>query len=430
MIQSPFIDILPVNGVPPLHGPIKLDGDKAANFDAMLTDARAEKSGGDTLPSVISDVPSEPAENDASGLAAFLADLGQKSRAKTVQPNQTAVPLADVETALNSPTADDPLAAQDLPLATVTGTASDLPEVGEFPLPDAKLVASETTPAPGVDDQAAAGSDPALQGPKPADAALAVHLAGTLQTKPTIPAERPASAAIETMENSSEPKAAATPIDARGSQAVHTPVPKSMPSEMVKETTQPPVTVPNGADPEAPTQLAPADKPVVAAQVGPMALAAESARDAASQQLPQPMPAGRPEWPETFVRSVQMMPVQDGETLTIALTPERLGAVQVRMEMVDGVATVNIVTETPEAAKLFVEHQQRLAETFARNGIEMSSQSVSTSSDGGNARRDTGQGAQPHDFSEDAPRAGAEDNLNDSVLADMVRRRGLVDLTA
>lgn len=423
-----------------------MDGVKVANFDAMLTDARAATIGDSAtaspsaVPPVVADIASESKTDDASGLAVLLTDLGAESHIKICRVESLAAPVSNGEAEPETPLGDAAPAPQEPASPDITQIQLDPSPVRSVPLPDPELVAPETTPAPGVDDRAAAGSDPALQGPKPADIALAVQFAAAPETKPTLPANEPDPAATATPEDMAvEPKAAAASADARASQPMHIPAPKSMPPDVVKpelakETAQASVASPNAADTDGTTQAVLADKPAVtaqiAAQTGPLTTAPESVREAASQPLPQPVSTARPEWPETFVRSVQVMPMQEGETLTIALTPERLGGVQVRMEMVDGVATVNIVTETPEAAKLFVEHQQRLAETFARNGIEMGNQNVTTTADGGNARRDTGQGQQPHEFAEDAPHQGSEDNLNDSALADMVRRRGLVDLTA
>lgn len=85
------------------------------------------------------------------------------------------------------------------------------------------------------------------------------------------------------------------------------------------------------------------------------------------------------EWPAGFVQSVGAMVGANGETMTLTLTPERLGTLQIRLAVQDGVTNVHIVTDTPEAARLFNEAQGRLGELMARAGIEMGSISSSTS---------------------------------------------------
>lgn len=67
-----------------------------------------------------------------------------------------------------------------------------------------------------------------------------------------------------------------------------------------------------------------------------------------------------------------------GEALEIRLDPEALGQVNIRLEMRDGAAHVAIVTQTPEAARLFTDNQQRLAEALARAGLDLGSHSAGT----------------------------------------------------
>lgn len=78
-----------------------------------------------------------------------------------------------------------------------------------------------------------------------------------------------------------------------------------------------------------------------------------------------------------------------GEALEIRLDPEALGQVNIRLEMRDGAAHVAIVTQTPEAARLFTDNQQRLAEALARAGLDLGSHSAGTG-DGRGTGRETG----------------------------------------
>jgi flagellar hook-length control protein FliK len=98
------------------------------------------------------------------------------------------------------------------------------------------------------------------------------------------------------------------------------------------------------------------------------------------------------QWAETLVEEVTRHAAGPGtERLTLTLTPERLGTLQIRLEMQDGLTHVHIVTETPEAARALAEGQQRLAEALTRAGLEPGSQSAQS----GGTGRDPGHSGQP-----------------------------------
>jgi flagellar hook-length control protein FliK len=101
-----------------------------------------------------------------------------------------------------------------------------------------------------------------------------------------------------------------------------------------------------------------------------------------------PLDMSQPDWAEKLVEDVSLQPMGRGDTLTLTLTPERLGTMQVRLEMQDGQTHVHFITETPEAARLLTEAQSRLADLMSRAGVDLGSQSAST-----------GQGSQQNDRS-------------------------------
>lgn len=108
---------------------------------------------------------------------------------------------------------------------------------------------------------------------------------------------------------------------------------------------------------------------------------------AATSTPPQPpLPMTDKVWPESFVQSVTRAMAGGQETLSITLTPERLGHVHLRVEVVDGVANLAIVTETPEASRLFVDQQHRLADLMKSAGLELGQQSVNTGAGEGGAK--------------------------------------------
>ncbi|WP_454267969.1 flagellar hook-length control protein FliK [Roseovarius sp. MBR-51] len=93
---------------------------------------------------------------------------------------------------------------------------------------------------------------------------------------------------------------------------------------------------------------------------------------------PQPLDFSAPTWPEQMVQDIRQSTATNTDSLTLTLTPERLGTLQIRLEMQDGQTHVHIVTETPEAARAIAEAQPKLAEAMARAGLEMGNQSTGT----------------------------------------------------
>ena len=129
------------------------------------------------------------------------------------------------------------------------------------------------------------------------------------------------------------------------------------------------------------------DVSVAAAAVAP-AQSTQPGSAPAQGQIQTPLDMSQPDWAEKLVEEVSLQPMGRGDTLTLTLTPERLGPMQVRLEMQDGQTHVHFITETPEAARLLTEAQSRLADLMSRAGVDLGSHSAST-----------GQGSQQNDRS-------------------------------
>jgi flagellar hook-length control protein FliK len=117
------------------------------------------------------------------------------------------------------------------------------------------------------------------------------------------------------------------------------------------------------------------------------------------------------QWAETLVEDITRHAAAPAtDRLTLTLSPERLGTLQIRLDMQDGLTHVHIVTESPEAARAMAEGQHRLAEALSRAGLELGSQSTQS----GGSGRDPGQSGQP------APdnRAGPEPQPDDRAITD------------
>ena len=129
-------------------------------------------------------------------------------------------------------------------------------------------------------------------------------------------------------------------------------------------------------------------------------------------------------WMEDLTNQIEASFTENGGDIDIALTPETLGGLRIRMEVRDGVAQVTIVTDTSEAAKLFNQNEQRLSEMMSKNGLTLSSQDASTGQ-----RRDgnggQGQGQNGHGFAN-----GQSGDSNDAPARPVKLSSSLVNLIA
>jgi flagellar hook-length control protein FliK len=152
----------------------------------------------------------------------------------------------------------------------------------------------------------------------------------------------------------------------------------------------------------------------------PITLSILQAPGTPGQTAPQPgafsgpmLATGQQDWPRdlaaTLAETATLRRLGAGEMLEIRLDPETLGPVTVRLDLRDGTANVSIVTQTPEAARLFTDTQHRLADAMARAGLELGSHSAGTGDGrGGQSPQDArGQpgpgGPAPHDAPTDTP---------------------------
>ncbi|MEL6915447.1 MAG: flagellar hook-length control protein FliK [Pseudomonadota bacterium] len=95
--------------------------------------------------------------------------------------------------------------------------------------------------------------------------------------------------------------------------------------------------------------------------------------------------------------------LHDGETLTLALTPERLGTLQVRIAFENGQAQVIIIAQSQEAVAALQQAETRLEEAFQRVGLELGHHGAHHAHDDGAPGRDQSNG--PHDGQSSGPGA-------------------------
>lgn len=104
-----------------------------------------------------------------------------------------------------------------------------------------------------------------------------------------------------------------------------------------------------------------------------------------------PIQTGRPGWEAALADRIAAELSSDGKEIELDLAPETLGHLKIKLEVVDGLAQVRIVTETPEAARLFQQAEHRLSESLSRAGLSLGGQDT-MSRDAQTGQGQSGQG--------------------------------------
>lgn len=111
---------------------------------------------------------------------------------------------------------------------------------------------------------------------------------------------------------------------------------------------------------------------------------------AAPQRVPDtaPLDTTQSGWEAALTERITTRATELGQEIEITLTPDNLGTVRIKLDLSDKAATVQIVTDTPQAAQLFQQSEARLAEALNRAGLSLTSHDASSRDAGG---RDGGQ---------------------------------------
>ena len=273
----------------------------------------------------------------------------------------------------------DLLGATDSPDATLPATQDPLPAPEDAP--------GDTTPTDAAEPSVT--TDPALPPPAPVLSALV----------PTEPV-----AAHSATEPPPQPKGDGLGIDPAAKPAATTGAAKPMPAPATPEPVPP--TQPDIAAKAAEATLPPVEAAAPAPEAPrPVAVTVSQAPAAQTGQTPAASPAlpilqtQRPDWPldlaERLIEGASLRSLGTGGLMEIRLDPDTLGPVTLRLEVADGTANVAIVTQTPEAARLFTDNQQRLADALARAGLDLGQHSAGTDARGGQQGRERPDGARP-----------------------------------
>jgi flagellar hook-length control protein FliK len=142
---------------------------------------------------------------------------------------------------------------------------------------------------------------------------------------------------------------------------------------------------------------------------------------AAPSRAAQPLDVTHADWTARLAETAAARLAADGGTLDLALHPAELGSLRITVTVSGSDASVQIVTETPEAARLFSDAERRLAEDLGRSGLTLT-QHQASAQDRGAAR----------DHASSGPASRHRSETDQPAAPPPLRRpdRGLVNLIA
>lgn len=415
--------------------------------------------------------PPAPARTGpAPSAAARETDDGGQDPADDPVPDdlrQTS-PAAAAEIPIAAPIA---IAAPDTPPPAGSPAATEATDAvtqkqGGPSIPDGDGTASRPVTDADAPDSATRGTTPAPVAPQAATTGAAAQTAAASAPRGQAAAGIPQAAGAATA--GSSPRHALTAEPARrGADAAGTPTPSAEPGAGPEDADG--ATVPAGPTPDArpgapgsdatvrvrlaetATRAVAADTAMVPAAdpgAAPVATAAPGPTGQApilgmAQAAPVPVgpqgPAEAPgnalaapfvirtevaDWMDRLVERIGSGAATGLDEIEMTLSPRNLGTLTVRIDMRDTAASVAIVTETPEAARLFNDQQGKLAELLNQSGLSLGEHRAGPG-DGSGPR---GQGSAATTPSAMARPDGPPDPFETPQPAP--RRAGLVDLVA
>lgn len=129
-------------------------------------------------------------------------------------------------------------------------------------------------------------------------------------------------------------------------------------------------------------------------------------------------------WVETLSAQIEANFTDTGGEIELQLTPENLGQLRIRLEVVDGAAQVTIVTESTDAARLFQQNEAKLSELLAKSGLNLTDHNASAERQDRRDGQQNGQG-----IANANGRSGAQDRETTQINMTSADN-GLVNLIA
>jgi flagellar hook-length control protein FliK len=386
-----------VRAAAPFLRPADADGPAppaAMPFELCLALLTTPLPGGESWPASGKELPVgpfEPALTDAAAsaapeslsglLPAAVADAAQQARLRLMEPPPSGVATEAAALTLSS-MAPAEAASPTLPGGETTMTSDALapPASGELEPTTALATEAEVVPLRGMEPEIT--SAPAKSGLAPS------WLEAFTQERRL---QRPTSVTTADLRAASSAAPAAT---AAG------PIPPGLIA--ATSTAEAPQTVRSGLQHiELPKLLSPAiavgGEGTTIAQADwlpPATSSATSAAPSTAALLGSPVDLRSPNGPETFAHRVQWFVDQQVGEAHIKLNPPELGAVEVKISLVDDKTYVQLTTATAAARDELSQSLPRLRELFTAGGLELGGASVHNGRDGYSAR---------HGYGADAP---------------------------
>lgn len=126
-----------------------------------------------------------------------------------------------------------------------------------------------------------------------------------------------------------------------------------------------------------------------------------------------------PGWGQTVVDTIKQQVAEGITKVDLTLHPEKMGTLQIRMDLRSDGAQVMIVTETAEASRVFNDNMHRLGDMFAKAGLDLN-QNNSQAFQQNSERRENGDDLLKQDGSEPLDTDEPLNTPNATSLVDMV----------
>lgn len=350
---------------------------------AMEPAPSCSSAGGAAQPTVRQITTAALPEDSTSARLAALQPQGDMPKADATKLAADAQ-VGIVETADRNPPAGLPEMALAEPAAAAGEPAliDQLAQPRTAPRTDDVEQTAQETPVPTDDQNAPSGDEvPDTADTAPPLSAQPVTVppvaAPAPQTAATLPAGSGKGEKVTDPKKLGESEARPAPSGTKGrkSPADHAAPPMPLPKSPEPTATEPQAIAAPTRDlgGQSVPDLAP-----VGALTGSAPQAAMTATPAPTAPPPAVIDTALAGWETRFTEHLTARLSESGQSIEITLAPETLGPVTITVEMADGAAQVQIVTETPEAARLFQHAEHRLADSMAKAGLMLAGQDTSS----------------------------------------------------
>lgn len=165
---------------------------------------------------------------------------------------------------------------------------------------------------------------------------------------------------------------------------------------------------------------------IPATALSPPNTASPSATSAQALQAALPLNMTMPLWPQSLADYVAQQWTGESHSLTLTLTPERMGSLQIKISLEEGRTDIHIIAESAEAVAALRDAQQKLVDAFGRAGLELGSQSLRLDDAGAQHNGTQGRATDEQTDFEDAAQNASSESDEAPTAASSLARTGLL----